>query len=307
MEGFLIYSIAREKEPSFRKEIDFLLSSARASGVALTALSFAEAERYIYASYLDCAFLYFYDEDAYLMNLAMSLGIPCFGHPYSSTYCQDLGLFYKKMEDYGIAHPSFYNFPNLKNERPSLFFAFLSQSIEKAGIRYPFYLRKKNDEGFAPKLCLSPVEFNGVLKKTKDSAWVVEEYLEGPILFALAIGKRCFGVLEEKNGKLVPSSFDNAFVRAQAVKIASLLRGDCLLVSFKYVDGRPLAHGVYPGKYFRVFAANFANQPGEALFARLKKEQKRFNPYFYVGTREIKKNRNGARLAGSIHPHDNRD
>ena len=92
MEAFLVYGIAREKDPSFRKEVDFLLSSAKVSGVALTALSFAEAERYIYASYLDCDFIYFYDEDPYLMNLAMNLGIPCFGHPYSSAYCKTLGF-----------------------------------------------------------------------------------------------------------------------------------------------------------------------------------------------------------------------
>ncbi len=307
MEAFLVYSIAREKDASFRKEIDFLLSSAKVSGVTLTALSFAEAERYFYASYLDCGFIYFYDEDPYLMNLAMNLGIPCFGHPCSSAYCQDLGLFYKKMEDYGIAHPAFYNFPNLKNEKPKGFFTFLSTSINKVGITYPFYIRKKNDEGFAPKLCMSPIEFNETLKKMKDSAWVVEEYVQGPILFALVIGKRCFGVLEEKGGKLVSSTFDNAFTRSQAVKIASLIRAECALVSFKYVDGRPLAYGVYSGKYFRTFAANFNSQPGEALFTSLKAASKKFNPYFYVGSREIKKNRNGARLAGSIRPHENRD
>ena len=211
------------------------------------------------------------------------------------------------MEDYGIAHPAFYNFPNLKSEKPKDFFTFLTSSINKAGISYPFYIRKKNDEGFAPKLCMSPIEFNETLKKMKDSAWVVEEYAQGPILFALVVGKRCFGVLEEKSGKLVRTTLDNAFVRSQAVKIASLVRAECALVSFKCVDGRPLAYGIYPGKYFRAFAANFNSQPGEALFVRLKSIQKKFNPYFYVGSREIKLNRNGARIAGSIHPHENRD
>ncbi len=307
MEAFLIYSIAREKDPSFRKEIEFLLSSAKVSGVALTALSFAEAERYIYASYLDCGFLYFYDEDPYLMNLALNLGIPCYGHPYSSAYCRDLGLFYKKMEDYGIAHLSYYNFPNLKNEKPKDFFTFLSNGIQRAGINYPFYIRKKEDEGFAPKLCLTPLEFNESLKKMKDSAWVAEEYIQGPILFALVVGKHCLGVLEEKEGKLIHTALDILFVRSQAIKIAGLLRSECALVSFKYVDGRPLACGVYPGKHFRVFAANFNNQPGEALFTRLKSVSKKFNPYFYVGSLEIKKNRNGARHSGMTHPHDNRD
>lgn len=307
MEAFLIYSLAREKDPAFREEIDFLLSSAKVSGVALTALSFAEAERYIYAYYLDCGFLYFYDEDPYLMSLAMNLGIPCYGHPYSSAYCADLALFYKKMEDYGIAHLAYYNFPNLKSEMPKDFFSFLSSGILGAGIGYPFYIRKKEDEGFAPKLCATPLEFNANLKKMKDSAWIAEEYVPSPTLFALVVGKRCLGVLEEKEGKLVRTAFDSSFLRSQAVKIATLLRNECALVSFKYADKRPLACGIYPGKHFRVFAANFSNQPGEALFTRLKSVSKKFNPYVYLSSINVKKNRRAARKSGSIHPHSNKD
>ena len=306
MDAFLIYSFAREKDPSFKKEIDFLLASAKVSNVNLTALSFVEAEKYIYASYLDCKFIYFYDDDPYLLNLAMNLGIPCYGHPYAAAYFHDLGLFYKKMEDYGIAHPYYYSFPNLKNESPKDFFTYFSSAIKNAKINYPFYIRKKDDEGYAPKLCVTPTEFNENLKKMKDSAWVVEEYIPSPTVFALVVGKRCFGILEEKKGTLTLSSYDTAFARSQAVKIANLLRMDSALVAFKVMDGSPLACGVYPGKYFRIFAANFGNQPGEALFTRLSKVVKKFVPYFYVGSLEIKKNRRNA-ASPSKNPHSNKE
>ncbi len=307
MEGALVYSIAREKDPSFQKELKFLLSSAKVSRVELSAMSFAEAENYISAHCSTCKFIYFYDEDPYLLNLAMSLGIACFGHPYSFAYSTDLGLFYKRMKDLGIAHPLFYSFPNLKNERPQDFFTYLSSSIEEAGLKFPFYLRKKDDEGFARKLCLTPVEFNATLKKMNDSDWVAEEYIPSPAFYALVIGKRCFGVLEEKSGKLVLSSFDTSFVRSQAVKIAKTLRFESALVMFRMHGKMPLACGIYPGKYFRTFSANFGNQPGEALFNRLSKARRGFSPYFYAGSKEVKENRRGAKAVPLKNPHSNKE
>ena len=307
MEAALIYSNLREKDPAFQRELDFLLSSAKVSGVEISAMTFVEAEKYISSSCSRCRFIYFYDEDFYLMNLAMSLGIACYGHPYSYAHSADLGLFYKKMQDFGIAHPRFYSFPNFKKERPQDFFTYLSSSIKEAGLHFPFYIRKKDDEGFARKLCLSSIDFNETLKKMKDSAWVAEEYIPSPALFVLVVGKRCFGVLEERKGQLVLSSFDTAFLRSQAVKIANLLRFESAIVMFRMDGKMPLACGIYPGKYFKVFAANFGNQPGEALFTRLAKIWKKFSPYFYVGSKDIKKNRRAAKATPLKNPHSNKD
>ena len=307
MEAALIYSIAREKEPSFQKELDFLLASAKVSGVELSVMSFAEAEKFICAACSRLKFIYFYDDDSYLLNLAMSLGIACYSHPFSYAHSHDLGLFYKKMKDFGFAHPRYYAFPNLKNERPQDFFTFLSSSIKDAGISYPFYLRKKDDEGFARTLCLTPVEFNETLKKLKDSDWVAEEYIPSPALFALVIGKKCFGILEEKKGRLVLSSFDTAFARSQAVKIAGLLRFESSIVMFRMLGKMPLACGIYSGKYFKTFASNFGNQPGEALFTRLMKARKGFSPYFFVGSKDIKLNKRSAKASPLKNPHNNKE
>ena len=307
MEGALIYSIAREKEPSFQKELKFLLSSAKVNNIELSAMSFAEAERFICSSCAVLKFVYFYDDDSYLLNLAMSLGIPCYSHPFSCAHSHDLGLFYKKMKDFGIAHPLYYSFPNFKNERPQDFFTYLSSSLKEAGISYPFYLRKKDDEGFARTLCLTPIEFNETLKKLKDSDWVAEEYIPSPALYALVIGKRCFGILEEKKGRLVLSSFDTAFARSQAVKIASSLRFESAIVMFRMLGKMPLACGIYSGKYFQTFASNFGNQPGEALFVRLLKARKNFSPYFFVGSKDVKKNRKSARATPLKNPHNNKE
>ena len=306
MEAALIYSLKREKDPSFGKELSFLVSSARVAGVSLTTLSFADAEKFIYAYFKEYKFIYFYDEDSYLLNLAMCLGVPCFSSPRCYAYHHDLALFYRRMQDYGIAHPRYCAFPNLKQEKPSGFFTYLSNQINEARISYPIVLRKKDDEGYAPFVCFSPVEFNEALKKIKDSSYVVEEYIQGAIVFALVIGKKCFGVLEEKKGKLTLASSDSHFLRAQAVKIAQLNKDEACLVAFKIDNGNPLAYGSYSARNFRLYGATFGSTPGEALFERLIKARKSFNPYFYCGSVETKKNRKAARSKALKSPHDNR-
>lgn len=306
MEAALIYSLEREKDPSFKSETEFLLSSAEVCGVDLSFVSFAVAEEYIYSSFREAKFLYFYDEDSYLLNLAMGLGVPCFSTPRGYAFHHDLGLFYRLMQDKGIAHPRYFSFPNLKKELPKDFFTYLASKIASAGISYPFVLRKKDDDGYAPFLCANAIEFNEFLKKIKDSAWVAEEYLPGPLLMALVIGNRCFGVLEEKAGRLILASSDSVSLRAQAVRIASTAKNEAAIVMFRLAKEGPLAYGIYPARNLLHFSKLFGNCPGEALFERLIRAKRDFNPYVYVGSSDLKKNRASAKERPLANPHLNR-
>lgn len=80
MDGALVYSPLRNADPLFREEKAFLTASSVVCGVELKWLDFLEAESYLETRFKKIDFLYFYDEDLYLEDLAVRLGIPDVQH-----------------------------------------------------------------------------------------------------------------------------------------------------------------------------------------------------------------------------------
>lgn len=218
MDGALVYSPLRNADPLFREEKAFLTASSVVCGVELKWLDFLEAESYLETCFKKIDFLYFYDEDLYLEDLAVRLGIPTFNTPDNYLPAHDLGAFYKRMKENDLPCPAFYASPNLGKYPLSRNFESLSVSLKDAGVFYPFCLRRKEEVAvYKPSLCLTPIEFNGELMELGSTPFVAEEHLKGPSLLALAIGERCYGVLEKKDGAYVRSCYDDRFVRHMVV------------------------------------------------------------------------------------------
>ena len=145
MDGALVYSPLRNADPLFREEKAFLTASSVVCGVELKWLDFLEAESYLETRFKKIDFLYFYDEDLYLEDLAVRLGIPTFNTPDNYLPAHDLGAFYKRMKENDLPCPAFYASPNLGKYPLSRNFESLSVSLKDAGVFYPFCLRRKED------------------------------------------------------------------------------------------------------------------------------------------------------------------
>ena len=292
MDGALVYSPLRNADPLFREEKAFLTASSVVCGVELKWLDFLEAESYLETRFKKIDFLYFYDEDLYLEDLAVRLGIPTFNTPDNYLPAHDLGAFYKRMKENDLPCPAFYASPNLGKYPLSRNFESLSVSLKDAGVFYPFCLRRKEEVAvYKPSLCLTPIEFNGELMELVSTPFVAEEHLKGPSLLALAIGERCYGVLEKKDGAYVRSRYDDRFVRhmvVSALRASQRQAGLFLLQS----DGRtPLLSGMSSSLNLALFQCVYQSDPGEAFFAHLCKKAKKAVPYYYVTSTEIKANR----------------
>lgn len=292
MDGVLVYSYTRNADPLFQEEKSFLTASAVVCGVDLKWLDFLEAEEYLESHCKKISFLYFYDEDIYLEDIAVSLGIPTFNNPDNYLLSHNLAAFYKRIKENELPVPAYYSSPNLGKTPLSASFEYLSVKMKEAGVFYPLCLRRKDDPSlYKPIVCLTPIEFNGELMRLGSTPFVAEEHLKGPSLLALVIGDRCYGVLEKKDGAYVKSSYDDRFIRHEVVSALKASKREAGLILLQS-DGRtPLVSGISSSLNLALFQCVYKNDPGEAFFIHLSKKARRMVPYYYVTSQEIKTNR----------------
>ncbi len=292
MEGIILHSPSRVSSSSFSMEKKYLLSCSKVTDVQLRFLSFEEGEQLIRKNPKGIGFLYFYDEDLYLEDLAVRLGVPSYSNPKNYLYGHDLGAFYHRISDCSLACPHFYVSPHLEGESYSNGFEKLSLGMKEAGLSYPLRLRKRMDaDVYSPSLCLTPIEFNAKLKELGNVPFVGEEYLSGPLLLALVIGKKCFGIVEQQGKKWVPSTFDNRFVRSLACQVGEACYREASLVLLQSDGKTPLPIGISSRLPILLFDSLLGTHAGEEWILHLQKLAKKQKVFLYSEDESIKRER----------------
>ena len=292
MEGIVLHSSSRDSSSSFAQEKKYLLACSKVTDVQLRFLSLFEGEALIRKNPKGIGFLYFYDEDLYLEDLAVRLGVPTYSNPKNYLYGHDLGAFYRRISDSSLACPRFYIAPHLEGEGYSKGFEELSLGMKEEGLSYPLRLRRRSDaDVYSPSLCLTPIEFNAKLKELGSSPFVCEEFLSGPLLLALVIGKKCFGILEQQGKEWTRSSSDNRFVRSLACQVSASCYKEASLVLLQREGKTPLPIGISSRLPILLFDSLLRTHAGEEWILHLQKLAKEQKVFLYSEEESIKRER----------------
>lgn len=289
MEGLIVCSLLRRDDPLFQQEESLLLKNARLFDLELSFCTAFDCESILLSRYKKLGFVYFYEEDLNLEDIAVRLGIPTFSNPKNYVSGHDLNAFYRLLKIADIPTPIAYACPNLKGVCLSDCFELLSLKIKEAGVNYPLCLRRRDECGrYKASPCLTPMEFNASLKDFNQTPFVAEEFIDGPLLLALVVGKKCVGVIENKGEEYVKSSYDNRFVRHEAAMAAKAVDRENALILFKRCGNTPLCVGVSPDLHLALFSCVYKVNFGEKFFAYLLRARKRKKTFAYTSFEEIR-------------------
>ncbi len=292
MEGLIVCSLLRRDDPLFQQEESLLLKNARLFDVELSFCSAFDCESILLSRCKKLGFVYFYEEDLNLEDIAVRLGIPTFSNPKNYVSGHDLSAFYRLLKLVDIPTPIAYACPNLKGVRLSDCFELLSLRMKETGVNYPLCLRKRDECGcYKTTLCLTPMEFNASMKDFNQTPFVAEEFVDGPLLLALVVGKKCVGVIENKGEEYAKSPLDNRFVRHEAAMAAKAVDRENALILFKRCGNTPVCVGVSSDLHLALFSCVYMVNFGERFFAYLLRARRKKKVFAYTSFEEVKAER----------------
>ncbi len=292
MVGLVVCPILKKDDPLFQQEKSLLIQSAKLFDIELIFCSLLDCEEILCSSKGGLGFVYFYEEDLGFEDLAYRLGIFSYSNPKNYVSGHDLGTFYRLLKLRDIPTPIAYACPKLSGVNLADCFELLSLRMKEAGVDYPLNLRKKSQVNrYNAELCLTPMEFNAALRNYAQEPFVAEEFIDGPLLLALVIGKQCVGVIENKDGEYVKSSLDNRFVRHEAELCAKSLDRESALVIFKRHGKTPLCVGTSSDLHLALFECIYRSGIGEKFFAALLKTRRKKKHFAYVSDEEVRAQR----------------
>lgn len=289
MEGLIVCPLLKKDDPLFQQEKDLLCQSARLFDIQLHFCSTFDCEAILLSRHAYLGFVYFYEEDLGLEDLAVRLGVFAYSNPKNYVLGHDLGAFYRALNLKGIPVPMTYACPAMKGVSLGDCFELLSLRMKEAGVNYPLNLRRRGEANcYKADLCLTPMEFNASLSRYGNEGFLAEEFIDGPLMIALVLGKKCVGVLENKGQEYVKSPLDNRFVRHEAESSAKALGRECALILFKRHGNIPLCIGVSSDLHLALFDCVYRSFLGERFFTQLLKAKKRNKHFVYISSEEIR-------------------